>query len=600
MHLKGIEYNAVPEWVIEKYNPPVVEMPLLQDTQPWRLTNVLPFNPEVDRSFNECLASFGKTGIAQDTNLVYAYIHGISTSRGEEMFIRPMDAALYEKLCGLSPEIFAAWLKRRIDSMTAAFKGVEYKLANMFDGPVGPPTYASVNGDLWTYAFDRGTGIRGGGIDFQHGLFSAEGWSSSVDKNGYCIVDDTATDIKESRFRGDENEEYGRGWEWRFGPYEGHEYRHRICSLRGLQMRQNFQMVSTETLKLNPEINEYVRITQGYRRENSPDAWAYLRECYPRTRAAGVKNIERWLMQRDLPGSMSVPDKKIERFKLASDISEKSYDFDARRTDRANGQDGLAFILDRVFWAKPATALVKVTYTDIVAAKWLLHYADARGEIRKSVAIENTGNGTLKTATIRIDSLAASGKFQPQRSSSRLPMDDRTEIVENSSFEKGLAGWTSGGDFYTAGKDDETSASVTVYTLGKANDTVHLDQIIRLKNGTSYLVSVRIKNLGTKLKPGLRIAGMDWNTVLYLESKKMKSWEEVSGTFQNTEDRDARLQVFGQGRGNAVAGQSGSVLFTAISIRPAGSICDEYPPADFRIITEGPGDVSITMVRVIK
>jgi len=301
LHLKGVQREAVPDWVLEKYQPVVLDVPPLQENQPWRIQIVPPWQPEVEAAFNEFLAAFATTGIAQREEVVYGYLHGVSASRGEEMFIRSVDLKLWETTTGVTADQFAGWLKRRLDAFCAAFKGVEFKLASMFAGPLGVTAeFRAATLELWKYPLDHGTGIRGGGIDFMHGLFDAPGWASRLDDRGYCVIDDDDPVIAERRFRGDENEEYGKYWEWRFGPVEGYPYRHRICVLRGLQMRQNFQYVSPATLALNPELNEYARLVQGYRRDDAPDAWAYLRECYPRL--GTVKNIERWLIQRGFPG----------------------------------------------------------------------------------------------------------------------------------------------------------------------------------------------------------------------------------------------------------------------------------------------------------
>jgi hypothetical protein len=304
-------------------------------------------------------------------------------------------------------------MKARIDGMLEAFQGVEYKLAWMNSGgPIvpSPKAYQEATADLWKYAMDRGTGWRGGGVDFQHGLFSAPALGTSVTEDGYCVVDETLPALVQRRFRGDENEEYGKGWEWRFGSYEHHAYRHRICTLRTLQLRQNFQMVSAETLKLNPQLNQYALLTQGRLWDDSPDAWAYLRECELRP-ALKVKNLERWLIQRDVEGSQSVACEQVDRPPLARDAEGKHYDMDARRTDIRAGQDGLAFQLDPKFWDKPQPALLKVTFTDREETRWHVEYTDANNNKQRTASVENAGDGERKTATFSIDSLASAGQF---------------------------------------------------------------------------------------------------------------------------------------------------------------------------------------------
>jgi len=414
IHLMGVERPVVPQWVMDRFHPPVMDVPPLQEGQPWHLQIVPPWIPEVDNAFHDFLKAFGRTGIAQSDDIVYAYVHGISPSRGEELFLRKQDVEILERVSGLTPEKFGGWLRRRIDAMLVAFKGAEHKLAWMSGGPVGPTdAYRNATADIWKYALDHGTGIRGGGIDFMNGLINQPAWASTWTEDGHCVINDADPTIAQRRYRGDENEEYGKGWVWRFGPVEEHEFRHRICSLRALQMRQNFQMVSPATLQLNPEINEYVRLTQGRIRDDSPDAWAYLREANVARsgRLAPFKNIERWLIQRDVPGSRSVPALKVEHHGIGNNVQKIETEFDGRCTDRANGQDGLAFQLDKIFWPKPAKATIKVTFTDLAPAGWRLVTINAKGEIIKSAVVENTGDGQRKTATFEVSELAAKETF---------------------------------------------------------------------------------------------------------------------------------------------------------------------------------------------
>ncbi len=413
LHLMGVERSGVPDWVIQKYNPPIIDVPPLQMNQPWHLQIVPPWFSGVDESFQDFLKAFSTTGIAQKDDVVYGYMHGISPSRGEELFLRNQDVRILENTSGLTPSVFAEWLRRRTDAMLLGFKGVEYKLAWMAPGPVGPNrAYKMATSGLWDYALGHGTGIRGGAIDFMGSLVDSPAWASTLTPEGYCIVDDETPTIKEHRYRGDENEEYGKGSQYRFGTGD-EAYRHRICSLRGLQMRQNFQMVSPATLKLNPELNAYVLLTQGRTREDSPDAWAYLREAKVGQNRT-YKNIERWLVQRDTPGSRSVADLPIQRLGIGNASIQMQTDFDGRRTNRIEGQDGLAFQIDRVFWPKPAPATIKVTYTDLMPAQWRLVTTNSQGETIRSGAVENTGDGQQKTATFNVEELTARGAFPGQ------------------------------------------------------------------------------------------------------------------------------------------------------------------------------------------
>lgn len=603
LHLMGAELKGIPDWVLAKHNPAVFEVPVLQENQPWRLRNVAAWHPGVDQAFHAFLKAFGETGIAQSDGIVYGYIHGISPSRGEELWMRRQDLTMYEEQSGLTPDLFASWLRRRIDGMCQAFRGVEYKLAWMSGGAVGPTQpYKDATADLWSYALSQGAGIRGGGIDFMHHIFDAPAWASRIDAGGYCVVDDSHPTIAEGRFRGDENEEYGAYWEWRFGPHEQYPYRQRISSLRGLQMRQNFQYVSSATLELNPDLNRYVLLAQGRRRETSPDAWAYLRECTVGRRV--VRNMERWLVQRDLPGSHTVPAERTDRFPLHSDAKGAHYDYDARRTDAANGQDGILFRLDRVFWARPGPATVKVTYRDDARARWHIHYTDGDGRLTRTPTVENTADGERKTATFTVDSLAALGRFPHDEGFRQWAASLRAtpgNLVTNAELARDGEGWSMPAIYRVVADPDRPEARMVEFRYQRFDDTVHMDQLVQVRKGVSYRVSGQVRNLGTELRPALRIAGMDWSTLVYLEAREQGVWEAMSGTFAADTDGTVRLQLFGQGRANHEPGMAGISCFRDIRMRTLTvEEVIEGREMDLRVETTGPGDINVTMVRVIK
>jgi hypothetical protein len=371
-------------------------------------------------------------------------------------------------------------------------------------------------------------------------------------------------------------------------------------------MRQNFQLVSSATLELNPELNEYTRITQGYHRGNSPDAWAYLRQ-FDRG-SMPIKNIERWLIQRDAPGSRSVPAERVDRFPLPPEKRPgvtRVHDFDARRTDIVHDQRGLLFALDRVFWSTPQPATIKVTCTDRAPARWHLEYTDADGHAQRTPSVGNTGDDRRKTATFRIPSLSAAGCFpnDPAFLAERdKPLKRTGNVVGNHDSAEGGTGWHIPDEYRLGADPNRPGGKLVEFTFQPGNDdTVHMDQLVPVEKGTVYRLTAAIRNDGTRLKPGVRIAGTDWSTMVYLQSGKQGEWETLSDTFQAGADGTVRLQLFGQGRHWAPVGQAGRALFRDIAIEPVprAELIGELK-MDFRIVTEGPGDVTVTMVRVVK
>jgi hypothetical protein len=183
-----------------------------------------------------------------------------------------------------------------------------------------------------------------------------------VTPEGYCVVDENLPIHKENRYCGDENEEYGKPWEYRFGPVEGHAYGHRLCVLAptGAEFPGSQSGYAEAESRTQPVRHAFAR---SARRERSPDAFAYLREYVIKSETGPltVKNFERWLIQREVDGHRSVPCERVDRSPLPYyDLPDRHWDYDARRTDRQNGQSGLAFQLATKFWAKPGPALLKV------------------------------------------------------------------------------------------------------------------------------------------------------------------------------------------------------------------------------------------------
>jgi hypothetical protein len=427
LHLMNAERQYVPNWILEKYRPPVIEAALLSTNQPWRMSFVPPWHPAVMAEWEKLLHALGKSGIPQRSDILYAYMTGIGASRGEELFLRPVDAEQWQREGGLRPGIYSNWLTRRAEAMLAAFAGVEGKLAwmNPDETITGVPGYREATAGLQAYVLERGAGYRGGGIDFQHSLFTATGAGAAV-VDGYAVVNEGHPIFKGARIRGDENEEFGKYWEWRFGPEAGYAYRHRICVLHSLMLQQNVVMVSPETLRLNPELNAYAATVMGRGRHDADDAWCYLRECSTRG-ISPIKNLERWVHQRDVPGSFTIACRRVERFALPMDAPNAAFDFDARRTDLARGQKSIAFRLDPVFYPVPRSAEVKVTFVDEGQARWRLEYSDGAA-LAISPEVANQGDGRIKTANFTLP------RFAPDQ---RFPggMDFRLAIVGNEDAE---------------------------------------------------------------------------------------------------------------------------------------------------------------------
>ena len=175
------------------------------------------------------------------------------------------------------------------------------------------------------------------------------------------------------------------------------------------------------------------------------------------------------------------------------------------------------------------------------------------------------------------------------------------ELVQNGQFEHGLDSWPASPFYQTVPDPANPSQTVLAYRHAPDDDTPHLDQLVDLEPGVLYELSAVVRSEGKGLHPGVRVGRMDWSTLLYLEGGKTGEWETLAGTFQAVAEEKARVQLFGQGRGNKAPGQTGRSLFREVSLRPVApeELRRKYQ-MDFRLETEGPGDLLVTLVRVIK
>ncbi|MEJ2555440.1 MAG: PPC domain-containing protein [Anaerolineae bacterium] len=124
MRIHCSEREKVPDWVIQKYNPPIVTF----TGGKYEIEYVSPWHPDVEAEFLKFVIALGQTGIPQNPRVVFAYIHGISSSRGEELGLKSVDKTKAEQYFGLTPEVYRNWAIKRIDAWADAFSGVEYKL----------------------------------------------------------------------------------------------------------------------------------------------------------------------------------------------------------------------------------------------------------------------------------------------------------------------------------------------------------------------------------------------------------------------------------------------------------------------------------------
>ncbi len=422
MHLMSLTYGGgdedrgividqkVPDWVFEEFD--LTDDDIVNLGWEYDILIIPAWKAEIREAYNDLVRAFGERGYPQSPQLAAAYIHGVSPSRGEEFWMTQTALNVLENDHGFSTTVLDEWITSRFDAYGEAFTGVEHKL--VWVGKQGAWRYVN-SGEyedlamrLVQDAWDMGAGNRSSAVEYFDLWTNEPALGQDVDDNGYLLVDETIPPINSMRFFGDENEEYGPQWEWRFGSSAGDAHRYRFSLLRTLQMRMRFLWTNDVAEMINPPMSNYVGMCLGKTVENSPDAWTYLRET-PTTSyhspAEVFRNFERWLMQRDLPGGITVATQRTFReFNSGGSQSigpDQWYDDVARRTDVSTGNPYIYFDLDDRFHVS-GTVQIKVEILDDNQASWHLDYTNTNYDVVSTEIFTNQGDGGIKTVTFEI------------------------------------------------------------------------------------------------------------------------------------------------------------------------------------------------------
>ena len=407
---------AVPEWVFTEFR--------LEDDDRVPLggefgIEVIPgWREDIRTAFEEFIRAFGAAGYPQRPELGSAYVHAISPSRGEEFWLNNTALMVLESRDDYSPTILQGWLADRIATYASAFAGVEHKLA--WVGMLGAwryygGDYPDVALSLLHTAWDLGLGNRSSAVERYHLWLDEPALGLSLDDDGYIHVDETIPPIAGQRYFGDENEEYGDAWTWMHGDRAHEPLRYRLALLRALQTRLRFLWTSEAAETVNPPLSHYVRMSLGKTVTTSPDAWAYLKETPVNdffTPAGVVRNFERWLVQRDVPGGLTAPAERTEHDYDAGysppDLVPPCFDYLARRTDLATGNTFIGFDLDDRFVVSGPVE-IKVEIRDTAECTWHVTYVDADGVVTTTPSYPNVGDQKVWTVTFAIDDARFAG-----------------------------------------------------------------------------------------------------------------------------------------------------------------------------------------------
>ncbi|MBW2263764.1 MAG: hypothetical protein JRG91_17520, partial [Deltaproteobacteria bacterium] len=432
LRVSSIVLENVPEWVMTKHSPATFV------SARHGFTMVNPMDPDVEAEFMLFMEALAAEDFGSHPKVVFAYIHGFSTSLGEEMWLDWDDFPLAVSDWGMTSELYHGWAIRRIDAWLDAFAGNEDKL--IWVGT--PSSLQQTLGDEWNLAsidvcnhvLESGCAFRGGIIELFNGRMVplTTGQDLELDPHGrdgpihdaYMVTDLDYPPIAENRATGDENEEYdGRKWPVEENPHRWHE-----STLRCLSMHFRFVYIVEDAYEIDTDLSAYAQKTFGKRVDDSIDAWSYLREAYIRQHMdepeltgwndIAMKNFERYLYQRDLPGAMTVAVEPVERTVGGNESylenppwgTDMPYDLTARRTDRDSGSDRILFSVEDGFLEDgTSTFLLKVTWLDD-GASW--HAEFDSGETSSTQSVTGTGDGGWSTATLLIDGAAFAGGLE--------------------------------------------------------------------------------------------------------------------------------------------------------------------------------------------
>jgi hypothetical protein len=346
-----------------------------------KVTNYDISQPGFHTRYLALVNALGESKIPQMPALKGAFVGYASPSYGDEG-IGPH---------GVDPDTVPHVIER-LDAWARAFEKVEHKV---FMGGVSP------------YGFKKGFGTRRGFVEMFLYHIPDPVIGQSLDTKGYLFVDDSVDLLKRRAFHGEENEEYEETWAtkergFRFGENtDSFTYRYFISNLRTLQMQCNHVLMNP--FSIYPEQMVWVGQTLGRTVEDSPDIWCALRESYLR-KDQPVKNLERWLYQRDSPGFETSPAVKIDHpIKMWMVQPGKNFDYIARQ----GKQIGLA-VDDRWAGGGPVDIAVKTTYFDKGQGSIKLLAKTQSGDVMREIKL--TGSDGLKTATFFIKEAMFSAK----------------------------------------------------------------------------------------------------------------------------------------------------------------------------------------------
>jgi len=178
-----------------------------------------------------------------------------------------------------------------------------------------------------------------------------------------------------------------------------------MATLRALQMRRSILWTERDST-INPQLLNWMSLELGKNARTSPDAWVTLMRTW--TMSSGekeIKNLERWLYQRDRNGVSTTPAiRKEHGFNPSGNdlLDSSKWEVDLARTGR---EIGIA-VDDRFLSGGPHDVAVKVTYLDSSRETWTFEYTKANGGTGTR-SVQGGGSDVVRTATFFVEDFEA-------------------------------------------------------------------------------------------------------------------------------------------------------------------------------------------------
>lgn len=319
----------------------------------------------------------------------------------------------------LTPANFESWGKQFFDDYKQAFAGQEKKLIMMISGQIHPDLKTAAE-NLLLYGYALGYGQRDG-LPSNTYLWSFFGHNVSAD--GYVAYDESLPPYGNRSFLGSELTEFDPNSD-DFGPRSLTKYRFWYALLYTQQMHRSWLAIPGRFDVYNDAyygpMLKWAEMEFGKTVADAPDAWAWMKENKysgyyfdDPTNITTIKNVERWLYQRDVADGLTVKTEWVDDSAMPyrTGIVTGS-EYQARRTDRASGNDYIYFdIDDRFLSGGPTDVYVKVTFLDSQpTGSWRLEYDNGSNIYTSTPDVNNTATAQWQTVTFRLPDFFADNR----------------------------------------------------------------------------------------------------------------------------------------------------------------------------------------------